>query len=211
MPALVPGEVFRGLQQLPAHALALELRQDVQGELGQVEVVRERQGDVHGPDDLAVDLGHEDDLALVGVGQLEQLFQRRVGEVVAPPGLHPDLAPHFDGGQEVGGVGPVEGIRDPQLLNPHVICHRGHHPSRSAATHGRQSTGIAGLCSPRGQYPARPAIHAGLARRSLPLAVVAGRPEPQGDVDGEHVVVFGGVEGDDPLDRGMTPPAAAEG
>ena len=128
--ALVPGEVFGGLQQLPAHALALELRQDVQGEFGEVQVVRERQGDVHGPDDLAVDLGHEDDLALVGIRQLEELFQRRVGEVVTPPGLHPDLAPHLDGGEEVRCVGRVQGIGDPQLLDPHVVCHRGHHPSR---------------------------------------------------------------------------------
>ena len=123
VPALVAGEVLRRFEQLPAHALALELRQDVQGEFGQVEVVREGQGDVHGPDDLAVDLGHEDHLAFVGVRQLQQFLLRGIGEVIAPPGLHAHLAAHFDGGQEVGGVGPVQGIGDPELFNPYVVCH----------------------------------------------------------------------------------------
>ncbi len=134
--ALVAGEVLRGLQQLPAHALALEFGQDVQGEFGQVEVVRERQGDVDGADDLAVDLGHQDDLALVRVRHFQEFFQRRVGEVVAPPGLHAHLAAHFDGGEEVGGVRRVQRIGDPQLLDPYVVCHKGHHPSRSAIRHG---------------------------------------------------------------------------
>ena len=134
--ALVAGEVLRGFEQLPAHALALELRQDVQGEFGQVEVVRERQRDVDGPDDLAADLGHEDDLAFVRVRHLQQFLQRRVGEVVAAPGLHAHPAAHFDGGNEVGGVRPVQRIGDPQLLNPYVVCHNGHHPQLFCHLHG---------------------------------------------------------------------------
>ena len=69
--ALVAGEMLSGLQQLPPHALAPEFRKDVEREFGEVEVVHERQGDVHRPDDHAVDLGHEDHLAFVGVRHLQ--------------------------------------------------------------------------------------------------------------------------------------------
>ncbi len=110
--AFAPGQLLGGLQQLPAHALALEFGQDVQRELRQVQVVRQRQGDVHGAHDLAVHLGHEDHLPFIRVLEFQELLQRRVGEVVAAPRLHPDLAAHFDGGKEVGGVRRVEGIRE---------------------------------------------------------------------------------------------------
>ena len=194
VPALVPGEVLRGFQQLPAHAAALELGQDVEGEFGQVEVVRERQGNVHGSDDLAVDLGHQDHLAFVGVRHFQQLLQRGVGEVVAPPGLHPDLAAHFDGGKEVRCIRSVQRIRDPELLDPYLVCHSGHVPSHSAAhltcagpapgISWRQHMPVCGV--PRagrdGAYRRRPL---------LPFPVPARRTESEGDVDGEHVVVFG--------------------
>ena len=128
MTALIAGEVLRGFEELAAHSPSLKFRQDVEGEFGQVEVVRERQRDVDGSGDFPADPGHEDDLALVRVRHFQQLFLRRVGEIVAPPGLHSHLASHFDGGNEVGGVCPVKGIRDPQLFNPYVVCHNGHHP-----------------------------------------------------------------------------------
>ena len=48
-PALVPGEMLSGLQQLPPNAPALELRQDVEGEFGEVQVVREWQRNVPVP------------------------------------------------------------------------------------------------------------------------------------------------------------------
>ena len=125
MAALVPGEVLGRVKQLPAHAPAPVFRQDVKGEFGEVEVVGERQGNVHGPDNLVADPGHKDDLAFVWVRHLQELLLRGVGEVIAPPRLHAHFAAHFDGGQEVRGIGPVHGVRDPELFNPHVVCHRG--------------------------------------------------------------------------------------
>ena len=142
--ALVPGEMLSGLQQLPPHALAPEFRKDVECELGEVEVVHERQCDVRRPDNHAVDLGHEDHLAFVGVRHLKKLLLRSVGKVIGAPGLHPDPSPHFDGGEKVGGIGRVKGIGDPQLLNPYIVCHRGHHPSR-CATHHRSGPAQTGL------------------------------------------------------------------
>ena len=47
------------------------------------------------PHDFAVHLGHENDLALVGGGQLKEFFQRGIREVVTPPRLHPDFAAHL--------------------------------------------------------------------------------------------------------------------
>ena len=150
MAALVPGEMFGGRQQLPPHALAPEFRQDVEREFGEIEVVHERQGDVRRPDNHAVDLGDEDYLAFVGVRHLKQLFLRRVGEVVGAPGLHPDPAPHLDRGEKVSGIRCVKGIGDPQLLNPYIVCHRGHLPSRCATHHryGPAQTGLstASIC-----------------------------------------------------------------
>src|SRR6478752_5815076 len=49
---------------------------------------------------------------------------------------------------------------------------------------------IAGGCARGGSGP-------------LPLAVVAGRLEAQSDVDAEHVIVFGGVVGQDAPDCGV--------
>ena len=217
--ALVAGEVLRGLEQLPAHAPPLEFRQDVQGEFRQVEVLSERQGDVDGPDNLAVDLGHENYLALVGVRHLQEFLQRRVGEIVAAPGLHAHPAAHFDGGNEVGGVRPVQRIGDPQLLNPYVVCHKGHHPSCSAiyrvpdflqeqGFHGQHMPVCAGVPSATCAGP----LHSldGGVDGPLPFAVVPGGPESERHVDGEHVVVFRGVERVDAFHRRVLGEQAAE-
>ena len=122
----LPGEVLGRVKQLPAHT-HLELRQDVKREFGEVEVVGERQGNVHGPN-IVADPGHKDDLAFVWVRHLQELLLRGVGEVIAAPRLHAHFAAHFHGGQEVRGTGPVHGVRDPELFNPHVVCHQGPHP-----------------------------------------------------------------------------------
>ena len=129
-PALSPCQVFGGEQEFPAHSLSLEFGQDVQRELGEVQVVCQRKGDIDGTYDLAVDLGHQDDLAFVGILKFQEFLQWRVGQVITSPGLHPDLASHLDGGQEVRCVRRIQRIRDPQLLDLHVFCHKGHHPSR---------------------------------------------------------------------------------
>ncbi len=86
-----------------------------------------------GSHDLAVDPGHQDHLAFIGIRHLQQLLQRGVGQVIAPPGLHPDLPAHFDGGKEVRCIRSVQRIRDPELLDPYLVCHSGHVPSHPAA------------------------------------------------------------------------------
>ena len=224
-PAFIAGQVFRGFEQLPAHALALELGEDIQGEFGEVEIIREGQRDIGGADDLSVDAGDEDHLAFIGIRQLKQLFLRRVGQVVTAPRLHPHFAPDFDGGNEVSGVRPLKRIGDPKLLNPYIVCHRGHHPSRSATVAGARSPVLAGLINsqhmPESARVPSVSQSSALQRRglrtaaagcgdALPLTVVACGAEAERGVDGQHVLVFGRIEGNDTPDPGG-PPATGAG
>ncbi|MCY1236182.1 hypothetical protein D9M72_488270 [compost metagenome] len=129
-PAFCPGKLLGCFQQLASHSLPLEFRQDVQRKLREVEVVGQGQGDVHRAHNVALHPGHQDDLAFVGIGKFQELLKRRVGEIVTPPRLHPYLPANFDGGQEIGAIGPVEGIGNPELFDPYVFNHRGRHSSR---------------------------------------------------------------------------------
>ena len=120
------------LPELLAYSAALVLGQNVEREFCQVLVVREGQRYVHRSDDFMTQLGHEDDLPFVGIFQFKELLKRGIGEVVTAPRLHTDSPSHLDGGQEVCSISCFQRIRNPQLLYPYVMCHKGDHPAVSA-------------------------------------------------------------------------------